>query len=979
MFDNEFSEQIWKAKYQHNNETFEEYCYRISSNIFPDDLSKNQKLFELIFDGYVSFGGRVNSNIGTDNAGLTLFNCFIQSIPKNPDSLTSIMQMVNDYANTLKSEGGVGFCANFFRPENTIIKKIGVTSPGPIKFLEIFDKVSDVITSGSTNKEKSFQGIPTKSSIRKGATMVTMSINHPDIQTFITAKSTPNRLTKMNLSVLVTNEFMIAVKNNADFDLWFPDINFEKYDEEWNGDFNKWKLNDYPIVIYKTVKAIDLWELLLKASFTRNEPGVVFIDNVLKNNNLNYLNGTMLSSNPCQPAWATVLTKNGISTIAETNIGDEIWSEDGWTTVINKGINGIKHVYNYYADKSKYDLNFNYVFSGTEDHYVSSNGKKIKIDDAKEIDIFEGDYDSPLTITSISVLPIQRKSYISTEPVYFITVNNNRHTYWSGGCNVFNCGEIFGHTGIEYINGVETELGDVCCLGSINLTKFYNIETDNFDFVKFNSSIEIMVEALDNVIDISKYPLEQYEYAAKLKRKIGLGFGGVGSILMMKGVRYGSPESIEFLEPIFDFSINRAYLKSVNLVYKKGTFPLYDNELINGGFVKNSKILDDNVKAFIKLGGLRNSAVTAIAPMGSISIIMNNISGGIEPVFATEIIRWNRVESQRVSFEYPNVHKGEWFETDYFKETKIGDEKVLLSKDEKYRIDKNTGLCEKIVIEDYGYKLAKQYGKTEFATATELTIDEHLNILALANKYCDQGISKTINIKNDTTFEEFKNLYGKLHEYGIKGCTTYREGSGIAVLESNSDKKSIKKQQKEFLDAFKDQEGIVQEVRLPDEYPAIGYKLKSENKKWHVHVSFKDKGCTRPFAIFVNTNNPESNVLTFDALDKLEELAVSVGLNNDKIEQVKEKYVNQKNPVKICRMLGFLLRHNTPIHQIVKALDSVEEAIPGTFIFRIKKFLAQFMETHEVEGAVCPDCGEKAIVFKEGCNSCMSCGYSKCG
>ena len=195
--------------------------------------------------------------------------------------------------------------------------------------------------------------------------------------------------------------------------------------------------------------------------------------------------------------------------------------------------------------------------------------------------------------------------------------------------------------------------------------------------------------------------------------------------------------------------------------------------------------------------------------------------------------------------------------------------------------------------------------------------------------------------------------------------------------------KSIKKQQKEFLEVFKDQENgelVFENVKLPEQYPAQGYILKSDGgKKWYVHVAFKDKACTRPFAIFVNTNNREDNVLTFNALEKLEDIALHKGLKQEFIEETKRKYAYQKNPVKICRMLGLLLRHNVDMYSIVKGFDELEGAVPGTFVFRMKKFLGQFVRDHDVIGLACPECGEKAIRFTEGCFQCVNCGHSKCG
>jgi ribonucleoside-diphosphate reductase alpha chain len=844
VFIDEFQEQIWKDKYQYNNETFEEFCHRISDSIFNTDveITYRKELFEALINFKVLFGGRINANIGVKEKGLTLFNCFIEPAVSDPDSLNGIMEMAYNYVMTLKTEGGVGFCADFFRPAKTLIRRIGVTTPGAIKFLELFDRLSEIITSGSVDKNDSFQGVPTKNSIRKGATMVTMSICHPDIEEYITAKSIPNKLTKMNMSVLISDAFIEALESNSTWDLWFPDINFEKYETEWLGDFNDWKNKNYPIVIYKTVKATELWDMLLKNSFNRNEPGLIFVDNAKRMDNLWYLPDSVM--NCCNP-----------------------------------------------------------------------------------------------------------------------------------------CSEIMSNVGTVEYNGEKLLVGDVCNLGSLNLVRFYNTDTQVFDMDEFSKCIHLLTRALDNISDISGYPLDMYANAAKLKRKIGVGITGIGSLAMMMNMRYGSSEHLEFLEYLGRVFINTAYQSSALLAKEKGPFPLYDQKLIENGFVKNSNVLTDETINLVKKHGLRNAAICACAPNGTLSILAGNVSGGIEPVFAKEFTRWNRVEGKDVSFKYPDIHKGEWFETDYLKEDKVGDEVVLLSSDGNYRVDKNNGLCRKIIIKDYGYSIAEKFNYEETAGAMELSVKEHLEVLAVMARMVDMSVSKTINLPNDISFENFESLYRDIYKYGIKGCTTYREGTSVAVLETSKKKKekSIKQQQKEFLDAFKDQDNntsIAVNVKLPEEYPAKGYILKSEGKKWYLHVAFKNKACTKPFALFVNTNNPEADVLTFNALDGLSELSKSVGLNGHLLEEVKKKSAYQKNPVKICRMVGFLLRHNVKVYDIVSTLDGVKEAIPGTFVHRIKKFLSQFVEDHTT-GMRCPVCGEP-IVFQEGCFVCLQCGYSKC-
>lgn len=843
MFTDNFQEKIWRDKYQYKNETFDGYCKRIAYNVFGEEEKEYRKrLLKYLKEFKILFGGRTNSNIGIEENGVTLFNCFISPTVGNPDSLEGILELASNYAITLKTEGGVGFCANFFRPANTLIRKIGVTTPGSVKFLELFDKLSEIITSGNVNGETSYQGEPIKKSIRKGATMVTMSICHPDIEEFITAKATPNRLTKMNMSVLVTDAFIYAMENDLDWDLWFPDINFEKYEEEWDGDFEKWGGKGYPYVIYKTIKAVDLWNLLLKNTWSRNEPGVLFIDNARKMDNLHYLEGcTIHSTNPCA--------------------------------------------------------------------------------------------------------------------------------------------EIFGSTGKAIYNKKEYLLGDVCNLGSINLTRFYDVVTKIFDVNVFLNAVEILIRGLDNIIEISNYPLEMYENAAKLKRKVGMGIMGVGSLMMMMNVRYGSDKCVGFLDDLLSKMMNKAYQTSALMAKEKGPFVFYNDKLLEGGYVKNSGVLLEETIEMIRKYGLRHSAIIAVAPTGTLSIVAGNISGGLEPVFAKEFTRWNRVEGKKVDFKYPDVHKGEWFETDYFKEQNIGDEVVFISKDGKYRIDKNSGLCEQIIIKDYGYDIALENGFKETACAMELSIEEHLNVLGAIVSKIDQSASKTINLPIDLSLEEFKKLYSKIHSLGIKGCTTYREGTSIGILETakKEKKKSIKKQQREFIVAFKNQDNdlIVEEVCLPEEYPSKGFILRSEGKKWYLHVAFKDRALKKPFALFVNTNNREDNVLTFDALEKLEGLAQSVGLPAERMEEVKRKSAYQKNPVKICRMLGTLLRHNVSVLNIIQALDNVEQAIPGTFVFRIKKFLCQFVD--EVGSPKkCPVCGEKSLVFREGCYICNNCGNSKC-
>lgn len=244
-------------------------------------------------------GGRITSNAGTGLKGTTYINCFVSGFRgENQDSMESIMDELRRQALILKSEGGYGFCADVMRPRGAYVEGIGGESPGAVKLLEMWDSQSAVITAGSGFKKKTKKG---KTKIRKGAQMVTLSVFHPDIEEFITAKQTAGRLTKFNMSVLISDDFMAAVEKGAPWNLEFPDYDIVKgeYKKYWDGNLKAWKARGLPVKVYKTFSDANLlWDLIMKSTYSRNEPGVLFNDTINKLNNLyytEYINAT----NPC--------------------------------------------------------------------------------------------------------------------------------------------------------------------------------------------------------------------------------------------------------------------------------------------------------------------------------------------------------------------------------------------------------------------------------------------------------------------------------------------------------------------------------------------------------------------------------------------------------------------------------------------------------------------------------------------------------
>lgn len=853
----DISVEVWEQNYRAEGELTVEDTWerqaRTAASVEDESIrEKVYKDFLWLLTGFKGIaGGRITANLGVAREGTTLMNCFVHNPSdigfKDVDSIEGIYSMLKSQALTLKSEGGYGMNFSWIRPAGTYINGIGSRTPGVLKFMELWDKSSEIITMGSEvviGERKKDE----KKKIRKGAQMGILSIWHPEIEAFIDAKLTPNRLTKFNLSVGVTEGFMDAVNNDGDWNLEYPVTTHPAYKSEWVGDIYKWKSAGYPTEVFKTVKARDLWDKIMFATYTRNDPGVLFLDLVNKLNPLAY-------------------------------------AEDVYTT-------------------------------------------------------------NP-------------------------------------------CGEIAMSTG-------------VCNLLSINLTAFckWSTELNKFDFnmSEFEKAVQIAVRFSDNINDISPAPLPEYTKSMTEKRRIGIGTLGLGSLHYMLGIRFGSPESIKLIDAIYKAKAETELIASANLGAEKGSFSLFDAEkYFNSYWFKNVPI-HENVKETVKkIGCMRNSHHAANAPTGNMSIYAGVLSGGIEPVFLKEYVRWSivpeqvRADLRNDGFKFPDVFKGEWFETEHMKFFKKGSDEILKGSyaGVDYEVDKNRGLVKASLVEDYGWQFAKENFTEEqlikmeadgvFATTADLTVSDHVNTLKTIAQYINMNSSKTVNVSNTYPYEDFKNLYMNAWKSGIKGITTYRDGTMTAVLEKKQE--NIQQQnelEKTFLDAA---DGVIlDDVKLPNEYISKGYIIKDNNrKKWYVNIAFADVGCTKPFAMFVHTNSKESHEVTEETIEAMMKLAKDSGIKRQLIGDQLEKYIGQSNVTKIARSIGFLLRHNIKIIDIVDVLDAGNYPL-SSFPFHVKRILKQFVKDGtKVSGknGVCPQCGGH-MIFQEGCILCKDCSYSKC-
>lgn len=340
-------------------------------------------IFKLFKDfKYVIPGGSVMAGCGTREL-VSLSNCFVIDSPK--DSYAEIMKTRSQQAQLMKRRGGVGYDLSKLRPRGAKVNNAAKSSTGAASFMDVCSDITNEVAQNG----------------RRGALMLSMSINHPDIEEFITKKQDLTKVTGANISVKVTDEFMRAVENDEDYILTFPvDSRLIPEDVQGFTEYNKLYHSPYDSTLFKRVKAKELWNTLMHCAWNTAEPGIMFEDAMHNSPDGSYDNFKMVSTNPCQPSWATVLTPDGIRTFADINIGDTIWSSEGWTKVINKWSTGIKPVYKYRTSGG--------VFYGTENHKVVSKGVKIEAKDCESIDSltaefepYEGDLDPQLIMDGL--------------------------------------------------------------------------------------------------------------------------------------------------------------------------------------------------------------------------------------------------------------------------------------------------------------------------------------------------------------------------------------------------------------------------------------------------------------------------------------------------------------------------------------------------------------------------------------------------
>ncbi len=759
------SQQIWDMKYrlkgpngQPVDKTIEDSWRRVATSLAEAEAEgERAKWAERFYRALAGFqflpAGRILAGAGTERS-VTLFNCFVMGTI--PDDMGGIFTHLREAALTMQQGGGIGYDFTSLRPRGAPVKGVGADASGPLSFMDVWDAMCRTIMSAGH---------------RRGAMMATLRCDHPDIETFIEAKQTAGRLRMFNLSVLVSDAFMKAVREDASWELSFGGVT------------------------YRVVRARELWDKIMRATYAYAEPGVIFIDRINRRNNLYYCE-TINATNPC---------------------GEQ-----------------------------------------------------------------------PL-------------------PPY-----------------------------------------GACLLGSINLAVLVRNPFEANAALDMTALAELTRDAvrmMDNVVDLSRFPLPQQADEAKAKRRIGLGVTGLADALIMCGARYGSAGAVALIDQWLAALRRAAYGASIDLAAEKGPFPLFDRDKYLAG--ESIQELDADLKEGIARHGIRNSLLTSIAPTGTISLFADNVSSGLEPVF---------------SFKYS---------------------RNILMPD---------GARTQEEVTDYAYRLFRRL-KGEHAVLPDSFIDaqslspgDHVVMQAAVQKYIDSSISKTINVPADLGFEAFKNVYLQAYELGCKGCTTYRpnEVTG-AVLEIKQPQAQAQPELPLATPAPKPQDiyeagGVVYMTRpldRPEALPGQTYKLRWPESDHAIYITINDivqDGRRRPFEVFINSKN-------------MEHYAWTVGLT---------------------RMISAVFRRGGDVAFVVEELKAVFDPrggawLEGKYVPSLLAAIGDVIEQHMItigfmgrpekpeitlrkvvnlpDGQrlpTCPKCNQPSLIRQEGCDLCASCGYSKC-
>jgi len=488
-----------------------------------------------------------------------------------------------------------------------------------------------------------------------------------------------------------------------------------------------------------------------------------------------------------------------------------------------------------------------------------------------------------------------------------------------------------------------------CDLGSLNLARLVRdpfTPQARIDAAELADLAATAVRMLDNVIDVSGYPLPEQQREAVSKRRIGLGVTGLADALALCRLHYGS-QAAAIQAGRWQGAVTRAaYLASIDLAIEKGPFPLFDRDAYLAG--ETIQGLDEDIRAGIAEHGIRNALLTSIAPAGTISLFAGNVSSSGEPIFAYSYTRKIRQQDGTIA------------------EEEVTDYAVRLYREM---------FGEAAPLPDY------------FATAQTLTPADHIRMQAALQGHVDSAVSKTVNCPADISFEAFKDIYRSAYENGCKGCTTYRpnditgsvlelstpavpEPTFVAASSPERGAGDVSQQRQPI--AARDPEPLMRGEKLT----GATYKLRWPASEHAFYVTINDieiDGRKRPFEIFVASKNLEHHAWVVALTRMISAVFRRGGDVRFVVEELQAVFDPRGGtwnngryvPSLIAEIGGILERHMTDA-----GFYAAAEETPPT--------VAHPPANTPALGSFCPKCDQPGLVKQEGCMTCFHCGWSKC-
>lgn len=476
--------------------------------------------------------------------------------------------------------------------------------------------------------------------------------------------------------------------------------------------------------------------------------------------------------------------------------------------------------------------------------------------------------------------------------------------------------------------------GGSCLLGSINLAEFVT-ECETFDFVGFKDTVKKAVVALNEVLDegLPLHPLIEQRESVKNWRQIGLGVMGLADMFIKLGIKYGSEESIKWINMIGTEMIFSALESSNELTVSKGAYPMFNTKVVDTPFfqalnTKENNLRYQELRSNILLRGLCNSQLLTCAPTGSIATMLG-VSTGCEPIFATSYTR--KTES-------------------------------LVNEEKYYKV--YTPIIKKLIDEGFSEEALPEY----VVTSEQIPYRERIKVQATLQEFIDASISSTINLPESATVDDVETIYRLAWEEGLKGVTVYRSGCKRgAVLSKNP---------------------VIKEcLKRPESVEAKLIRFKNGSENWIAFVGLIDG---RPYEIFTGINNiedfPIPTSITEGEIIKVKD---SLGKRYDFQYTDKYGYTNRLGGLSrifnqeywnYAKLISALLRGGIELDKVVKIIDGMhfESDTLNTWKNGVKRAIKTFIVDGVASHEVCPDCGEH-LIYEGGCTICKNCGFSKCG